>query len=124
MLSCCSACPVKACMEIGTSCMFSVRRCAVTTTSSRVSAPAPALLVEGSAACVPKDAPASTAATAYEIFEFIESSPWSLLRTTEMAVGSYVPVGSALPLQLTHRTRGYSAALYSIMAPGDANNDR
>src|SRR5882762_4229353 len=35
MLSCCRAWPVKACIEIGTSCMLCERRCAVTVISSR-----------------------------------------------------------------------------------------
>src|ERR1700722_2973048 len=43
MLSCCSAWPVKACMEIGTSCMLCERRCAVTVISSSASLPASAV---------------------------------------------------------------------------------
>src|SRR3984957_14856801 len=37
MLSCCRTWPVKACIEMGTSCMLCERRCAVTVISSRAS---------------------------------------------------------------------------------------
>src|SRR5476651_624815 len=40
MLSCCNAWPVKACIEMGTSCMLCERRCAVTVISSSASLPA------------------------------------------------------------------------------------
>ena len=77
MLSCCSVCAVNACIAIGTFCMLSLRRCAVTVISCRVS-----LLAAGAAvasgpsagaptAPAPKDTPPRMAAIAVESFEFI-----------------------------------------------------
>src|ERR1700724_1819362 len=67
MLSCCRAWPVKACMEIGTSCMLCARRCAVTVISSRASLPPSTVAARHLA---PDRAP-RTAAIAIESLEFI-----------------------------------------------------
>src|SRR5579863_2643624 len=68
MLSCCSAWPVKACIEIGTSCMLCERRCAVTVISSRASLPPSTVAAKDLA---PDTAP-RTAAIAMESLEFID----------------------------------------------------
>src|SRR5262249_3028817 len=63
------------CMEIGTSCISSVRRCAVTMTSvipSLVDSLVPAAC---SCAGAATEAPPRMAATAYEIFDFIRCLP-------------------------------------------------
>src|ERR1700723_1749909 len=76
MLSCCSAWPVKACIEIGTSCMLCVRRWAVTVISSIVSVLvcAGAAAVAGACACLayaaPPDTPLRMAAIAHDSFGF------------------------------------------------------
>src|SRR5215471_1970749 len=75
MLSCCSACPVSACMEIGTSCILSVRRCAVTITSVMPSLAVVSVLVACSCAETATVVPPKMAATAYEIFDFIGLPP-------------------------------------------------
>jgi hypothetical protein len=73
---------VNACIEIGTSCMLSLRRCAVTVISCRLS-----LLALGAAAVsgpsagdastvAPNDTLPNMAAIALESFEFIAASPF------------------------------------------------
>src|SRR5215469_11607612 len=75
MLSCCSVWLVSACMEIGTFCMFSVRRCAVTITSVMPSLAVVSVLVACSCARAATEVPPRMAATAYEIFDFIGLPP-------------------------------------------------
>src|SRR5215468_6054776 len=74
MFSCCRASAVKADIEIGTSCMFSVRRCAVTVISASASDPVSLPPAAGAAAAA-AEVPLRIAATAYEIFEFIACPP-------------------------------------------------
>ena len=68
MFSCCSVWPVKACIAIGTSCMLSLRRCAVTVTSTSTSELLAALASAPSAAAAaagaPQEAPLRIAAIA------------------------------------------------------------
>src|SRR5262249_14311414 len=68
---------VKACMEIGTFCMLSVRRCAVTVISSRTPALTSAFSLAGAAADAAEDTALKMAATAYETFELIAQPPWN-----------------------------------------------
>src|ERR1700688_2041908 len=71
MLSCCRAWPVKACIEMGTSCMLCERRCAVTVISSRASlAPSAVAARDLEADTAPR-----TAAIAMESLEFIGHPP-------------------------------------------------
>ena len=65
---------MKACIEIGTFCMFSVRRCAVTVISSSELAPAPLL---ESSACALTATPPMTAATAQETFLYTANPPFT-----------------------------------------------
>jgi len=64
MFSCCSDSAVKACIEIGTSCMFSVRRCAVTVISVSASEPASLAPAAGAAPTAVAEVPLRIAATA------------------------------------------------------------
>src|SRR5450755_3600273 len=67
MLSCCRAWPVKACIEMGTSCMLCERRCAVTVISSSASLAASAVAARHLA---PDKAP-RTAAIDMDSLEFM-----------------------------------------------------
>src|SRR5487761_815861 len=114
MLSCRIVCEVSACIEIGTSWMFSVRRCAVTmiveswleppaaVAPAAVAAPAAAVpafvavpsfgggggSAAGVAANARKAAPANMAATAYGTLDFIDRpSCYRAIRADDLSPG-------------------------------------
>src|SRR5439155_12911794 len=102
-------CAVNACIEIGTFCMLSVRRCAVTVISSSAPVAASVPPVAGSAAYAAQDEPPRMAATAYEIFEFIADPLDSMCTTAAPASPALRPEGAARPCGYS-KTRARAAS--------------
>src|SRR5580704_4517177 len=91
---------------MGTFCMLSLRRCAVTVISTSPSEWVSVLVTVVSAACTtaeaPQEAPARMAATAHEIFEFIAAPlEETLLSAPSPSLGRFCK-SAALALQAPH----------------------